>query len=71
MRNSIIERNFLNIPTDRTININRNLKNYSSNNIFDNNNIKIQQNYKSKNSNTKLLFKSSFNNKFKESMLSI
>ena len=34
MRNSIIERNFLNIPTDRTININRNLKNYSSNNIF-------------------------------------
>ena len=43
MRNSIIERNFLNIPTDRTININRNLKNYSSNNIFDNNNLKIQQ----------------------------
>ena len=42
MRNSIIERNALNIPTDRTINIKRNLKNYSSNNIFDNN-LKILQ----------------------------
>ena len=42
MRNSIIERNVLNIPTDRTINIKRNLKNYSSNNIFDNN-LKILQ----------------------------
>ena len=53
MRNSKIERNFFNIPTDRTINIKRNLKNYSSNNIFDNNNIKI---------NAKLLFEFSFDN---------
>ena len=43
MRNSKIERNFFNIPTDRTINIKRNLKNYSSNNIFENNNIKIHE----------------------------
>jgi len=43
MRNSIIERNFFNLPTDRTINIKRNLKNYSSNNIFENNNIKIHE----------------------------
>ena len=54
MRNSIIERNFFNIPTDRTINIKRNLKNYSSNNIFDNNNIKIHEKPNITNSKTEM-----------------
>ena len=54
MRNSKIERNFFNIPTDRTINIKRNLKNYSSNNIFDNNNIKIHQKPNITNSKTEM-----------------
>ena len=54
MRNSKIERNFFNIPTDRTINIKRNLKNYSSNNIFDNNNIKIHEKPNITNSKTEM-----------------